>query len=218
MASPGAMPTTREKTHQVRAVRSRLLGGTVKGRFWGSGSGFGFAPGATLTDKLYRHYLPRPAVETFEEYITGLTRAIEEAQRRGPPALSGQTYPVARGDRVQLVDRVHIEGALQDACPRGVSYLYHYLAVISVSIRDFEAACDHFGLRSVLRDITREEVDAEVRARRGRGEAPSTGYLPLDLAASFSRDEADARIAIVAARIAEARANAAKIPAPATAA
>jgi len=154
-------------------------------------------------------------VETLEGRYAELMQAIEEAQRRGPPALSGQTYPVGVGSRTLPMDRVQVEATLQDACPRGVSYLYHYLNVISVSIKDFEAACGHFGLRSVLRDITREEVDAEARARRGRGEAPSTGYLPLDLAWRYPREEADARIAIVARRIAEARATAPRIPAPA---
>jgi len=194
------------------------------GRLWGAvgqgDPGRGFMPtlGVILAHGLYAPICGAPPVETFEEHIANLTRAIEEAQRRGPPALSGQTYPVGRGGQVQLVDRVHIEGALQDACPRGVSYLYHYLAVISVSIKDFEAACGHFGLRGVLRDITREEVDAEVRARRGRGEAPSTGYLPLGLAWRYPREEADARIAIVARRIAGARAKAPKVTAAAPAA
>jgi len=157
-------------------------------------------------------------METLEKRFAELMCAIEEAQRRGPPTPSGWTYPVEKGGRKVPVDRVHVEATLQDACPRGLPYLYHYLNVISVSTDDFEAACDHFGLRGVIRDITREEVAAEVRARRGRGDAPSTGYLPLDLDWRYPREEADARIAIVKRRIAEARASAPKIPAPAPAA
>jgi len=157
-------------------------------------------------------------VETLEERFAGLSRAIEEARRRKPTPPSGQTYPVGMGSRVRPMDRVHAEATLQSACPRGLSYLYHYLNVISVSVDDFEAACDHFGLRGVLRDITREEVAAEVRARRESGAEPSTGYLPLNLGWRYSREEADARMTIVGRRIAEARAKAPGVHAPATAA
>jgi len=157
-------------------------------------------------------------METLEERFAELSRAIEEARRRKPTPPSGQTYPVGMGSRVRPMDRVHVEATLQNACPRGLSYLYHYLNVISVSVDDFEAACDHFGLRSVLKDITRKEVDAEVRARRERGAEPSTGYLPLNLGWRYSREEADARMAIVGRRIAEAKARAPGVPAQAPAA
>jgi len=151
-------------------------------------------------------------VETLEEYCAKLARAIEEVQRRGPLPLSGQTYPVGIEDRTVPMDRVHVEATLQATCPRGLSYLYHYLGVTSVNTDDFDAACDHFGLRSVLRDITKEEVAEEVRARRESGAEPSTGYLLMDLDSRFSREEADARIAIVKRRIAEAKAQAVEIP------
>jgi len=152
-------------------------------------------------------------MEALEKRIAGLMRAIEEVRRRGPLTPSGQTYPVEKDGRTVHVDRVHIEATLQDACPRGLSYLYHYLNVISVNADDFDAACGHFGLRGVLRNITGGEVAAEVCARRERGAEPSTGYLPLDLDERYSREEADARMAIVKRRIAEARARAPKIPA-----
>jgi len=156
-------------------------------------------------------------VESFEEYAARHMRAFEEAQRRGPPTLSGQTYPVGRGGRTVPMDRVHAEAALQNWCPAGLGYLYHRLRVAAVDICAFEAACDHFGLRGVIRNITREEVAAEVRARRGRGAEPSTGMLPAFLDERFSREEADARIAIVKRRIAEARARAPGVMAPAPA-
>ncbi len=159
-----------------------------------------------------------PPVETFEEYIAKLTRAIEEAQNREPPTLSGQTYPVGMGGRTVPMDRVHVEAALQNVCPRGAAYLYHYLHVAMIHVGNFEAACDHFGLRGVIRDIANEEVDAEARARRERGAEPSTGVLPAFLDERYSREEADARMAIVKRRIAEARARAPKVPAPAPAA
>jgi len=159
-----------------------------------------------------------PPVETLEEDIAKLFRAIEEARRRKPAALSGRTYPVERGGRTLPMDRVHVEAALQNVCPRGLPYLYHYLNVILVNADDFEAACGHFGLSGVLQDIANEEVDAEARARRERGAEPSTGMLPAFLDERYSREEADARIAIVKRRIAEARASAPKIPAPAPAA
>jgi len=159
--------------------------------------------------------LRAPPVESFEEHIAMLTRAVEEARRRKPAPLSGQTFPVGVGSRVLPMDRVQAEAILQDACPRGLPYLHHYLRVVSVSIDDFEAACGHFGLRGVLRNISGEEISAEIRARRERGAEPSTGLLPVFLDERFPREEADARIAIVQRRIAEARA--ARIPAPARA-
>lgn len=152
-------------------------------------------------------------METLERRYAELMQAIEEARRRKPPTLSGQTYPVARDGRVQLVDCVHVEGALQDACPRGLSCLYRHLNVILVDAGDLGAACGHFGLRGVLREITREEVAEEVRARRERGDEPSTGYLPPGLGWRFSREEADARIAIVRRRIAGTKATDAHAPA-----
>ncbi len=153
-------------------------------------------------------------MDTVRGRLAEFARAVEERQQN-PIRPTGRTYPVRMGSRTLPMDRAHVEATLRDVCPRGLPYLYHYLHVAMVDIGDFEAACGHFGLRGVLRGITSGEVDAEVRARRGRGEAPSTGYLPLDLAASFSRDEADARIAIVAARIAEAGEMAPRIPAAA---
>ena len=152
-------------------------------------------------------------METLKERFAKLARAIEEARRRKPTPLSGQVYPVCKGSGTLHMDRVHVEATLQAVCPRGLSYLYHSLRVDMVCIDDFEAACGHFGLRGVLRDISGEEISAEVRARRERGAEPSTGLLPVFLDERFPREEADARIAIVARRIAEARA--ARIPAPA---
>jgi len=157
-------------------------------------------------------------VEGFEEYAARHMRAFEEARRREPPVPTGETFPVRRGSTTQHLARCHVEATLQNACPGGLGYLYHRLHVAMVDVRAFEAACDHFGLRGVLRDVTPGEVAAEVRARRGRGDEPSTGLLPALLDERFSREEADARIAIVARRIAEARATAPRIPAPAPAA
>jgi len=157
-------------------------------------------------------------VESFEEYAARHMRAFEEARRREPPVPTGETFPVARGGTTRRLARCHVEATLQNACPGGLGYLYHYLRVAMVDVRAFEAACGHFGLRGVIRDITREEVAAEVRARRGRGDEPSTGLLPLGLDNRFSREEADARTAIVKRRIAGAMAKAAKITAPAPAA
>jgi len=194
------------------------------GRLWGAvsqgDSGRRFMPtlGVILTHGLYTPIYDAQPVETLEEDIAKLFRAIEEARRRKPPTLSGQTYPVERGGRTLPMDRVHVEATLQNVCPRGLPYLYHYLNVILVNADDFEAACGHFGLSGVLRGITREEVAAEVRARRESGAEPSTGMLPAFLDERFSREEADARTAIVKRRIAEARASAPKIPAPAPAA
>jgi len=156
-------------------------------------------------------------VESFEEYAARHMRAFEEARRREPPVPTGETFPVGRGSTTQHLARCHVEATLQNACPGGLGYLYHRLHVAMVDIKAFEAACDHFGLRGVIRDITPEEVAAEVRARRERGAEPSTGLLPALLDERFPRDEADARIAIVARRIAEARARAPKIPAAAPA-
>jgi len=160
---------------------------------------------------------PRGAspVGTLEGRIAKITRAIEEAKHSKPAPLSGETFPVGAGSSIEDMDRVYVEATLQIACPVSVRYLYHYLHVSMVSVRDFEAACAHFGLRGVIRDITREEVDEEVRARAERGDEPSTGYLPMSLDEQFPRGEADARIAIIARRIAEAKARAVPAAAPA---
>jgi len=152
-------------------------------------------------------------VESFEEHVKAHMRAFEEARRREPTVPTGGTFPVARGGITRRLARCHVEATLQNACPGGLGYLYHYLHVAMVDVRAFEAACGHFGLRGVIRDITPGEVAAEVRARRERGDEPSTGLLPLCLDNRFSREEADARTAIVKRRIAEARA--AGIPAAA---
>lgn len=154
-------------------------------------------------------------MESFEEYIAKYSRAVEEARRRRPLRLTGETYPVGMESRIEQMDRAHVEAMLQAVCPRGLGHLYHHLRVTAVDIGGFEAACGHFGLRGVLRDITREEVAEEMRARRGRGDAPSTGLLPARLDEHYSREEADARIAIVARRIAVAGAGASGIPAAA---
>jgi len=53
----------------------------------------------------------------------------------------------------------------------GAGCLCHHLHVSMVNVRDFEAACDHIGLRGAIKDISREEVAGEVRARGARGRA-----------------------------------------------
>jgi len=115
---------------------------------------------------------------------------------------------VKRGSTTRRLARCRVEAALQNARPMGVGYLHRRLRVAMVDVRAFEAACGHFGLRGVLRDVTPGEVAAEVRARRGRGDEPSAGLLPALLDERFSREEDDARMAIVKRRIAEARAAA----------
>jgi len=165
--------------------------------------------------ELYTNLRRALPVETFEEWIAKYRRAIEEAQHRKPIPLTGETFPVGQGSFTVDMDRAHVEATLQVACPMGARYLYHHLQVSMVNVRDFEAACDHFGLRGVIRDISREEVAGEVRARAERGAEPSAGLLPAALDEQFPRDEADARIAIVARRIAEAKARAVPAAAPA---
>jgi len=46
---------------------------------------------------------------------------------------------------------------------------------------DFEAACDHFGMRHLLVDMTPLGTIREMRDRRARAGPPSTGTLPLML-------------------------------------
>jgi len=180
---------------------------------------FNAALGAQSTISAYELYTrPHRAlpVGSFEEHIAKYARAIEAAKRRKPVPLTGETFPVGKGSLTVDMDRAHVEAVLQGACPMGVRYLHHFLHVSMANVRDFEAACAHFGLRGAIRDITREEVAEEVRARAERGDEPSTGYLPMSLDEQFPRDEADARIAIVARRIAEAKAR--EVPAAAPAA
>ena len=155
----------------------------------------------------------RPAVDT-EEYLAGHLRALKEASQRSLPR-TGETRPVRmEGDTCHLT-RGQIEHSLRTWCPRGLHYMYHTLDMAMVDVGDFEAACDHFGLRGVLEEITYRQVEEEMRARRERGDAPSTGMLPSLMDEIMPREMADARIAIVERRIDEARAGTAAAPAQA---
>ena len=138
-------------------------------------------------------------------------RAVREAQRILPR--TGDAFPVRVEGITRHLERANIECNLRVSCPRGLNYLYHTLHMDMVDVGDFEAACDHFGLRGVLEEITYRQVEEEMRARRERGDAPSTGSLPMFLDEIMPREMADARIAIVERRIAEARARMAVAPA-----
>ena len=163
-----------------------------------------------LEDELYTSCPVRPAVDT-DEHTTARIRAImEEARRR--PAGTGERRPVRVEGITRHLAREQIEYRLRVWCPHGLNYLYHRLQVDMVDVGDFEAACDHFGLRGVLEEITYRQVEEEMRARRERGDAPSTGMLPVFLDELMPREMADARIAIVERRIAEAGARAAAAP------
>jgi len=135
---------------------------------------------------------------------------MEEARRR--PAGTGERRPVRVEGITRHLERANIECNLRVSCPRGLNYLYHTLHMDMVDVGDFEAACDHFGLRGVLKEITYRQVEEEMRARRERGDAPSTGSLPMFLDEIMPREMADARVAIVERRIAEARAGTAAAP------
>jgi len=165
----------------------------------------GLAPlqGETAAHVIYST-LRRPAVEEFNEYLSKYARAIDAARQRRPIPATGDTFPVGVESRIEGLARGHIEAILRTACPQGKRYLYHYLNAAMVNVRDFEAACDHFGLRGVIEDIPPEEVDREVLARKARGAAPSTGLLPMGIDEIMPREKADARIAIVERRIAAA--------------
>jgi len=160
--------------------------------------------------RLYNSPHGRPAVEAFNECLSKYARAIDEALQRGPIPATGETFPVGVESRIVGLARGHIEAILRTACPQGKRYLYHYLNVAMVNARDFEAACDHFGLRGVIEDITPEEVQGEARARKAQGAAPSTGLLPMGIDEIMPREKADARIAIVERRIAAASARVAE--------
>jgi len=140
------------------------------------------------------------------EYIARHLRAIAEERRRPPVPPTGETFPVRVGGAAREMDRAVVEDILRTAGPRGSSYLYHYVNLNLIDVRDFEAACASFGLQGALEDIAYDEIQDEIRARRERGAAPSAGMLPAFLDEVMPREMADACIAIVERRIAGARA------------
>ena len=157
----------------------------------------------SMVDRLGRAYLSRHL------------RAIDEERERPPPPPTGETFPVRVGGSTRRMDRADVEEMLRVAGPHGASHLYHHVRGCAIDVRDFEAACAHFGLRGALEEITHDQIQEEIRARRERGEAPSTGMLPMFLNEIMPRDYADACVAIVEGRIAEARRGAGLPPAPA---
>jgi len=137
-------------------------------------------------------------------YLSRHLRAIGEERERPPPPPTGETFPVRVGGSTRRMDRADVEEMLRVAGPHGASHLYHHVRGCAIDVRDFEAACAHFGLRGALEEITHDQIQEEIRARRERGEAPDGG-LPAVLEASMPREVAHARLAIVERRIAEAR-------------
>jgi len=128
----------------------------------------------------------------------------------------GETFPVRTAWATEHWTADSLRKFLTGIAPLGQSYVYHALNVYMMNHRDFEAACDHFGMRHLLVDVTLGDVFGEMRARKARAEPPSTGTLPLFLD-SLSREEADARIALYNRRVAEAEARfAAQAPARAS--
>jgi len=114
-----------------------------------------------------------------------------------------ETFPVRTPWHAEPMTREGIRELLASIGPRGTGYVCHFLAVHTLDYGDFEAACDHFGLRHLLVEITDSEVYDEMEARRDRAEPPSTGPL-LRMMGAMRREEADARIAIYNRRVAEA--------------
>jgi len=147
-----------------------------------------------------------------DEYIAAHLRAAREEAKRIPTG-TGERRPVRVEGVTRHLAREQIEHRLRRTCPRGLNYMYHRLHEDMVDVRDFEAACDHFGLRGVLEDITYEQMTEEMRARKERGAAPSTGMLPMFLDEIMPREMADARVAIVERRLDEARAKVRVAPA-----
>jgi len=137
-------------------------------------------------------------------------RAVGEEQCRPPPPPTGETFPVRTGGSTRRMDRADVEEILRAAGPHGASHLCHHVRSCMIDVGGFKGACAHFGLRGALEDITHGQMREEIRARRERGEAPSTGMLPMFLDEIVPREYADACVAIVERRIAEAGAGAAR--------
>jgi len=129
------------------------------------------------------------------------------------PAAMDETFPVRTPWGAERMTREGMRKFLASVSPQGLNYVYHVLNVHMMDHQDFEAACDHFGVRHLLVEITDSEVCGEMAARRAREEPPSTGPLPIMMEV-LGREEADARIAIYNRRVAEAEAKMAA-PAPA---
>lgn len=122
-------------------------------------------------------------------------------------------FPMKTAGATEHVTRDGVRGFLAAVAPRGRAYVHHVLCLRMTNPSDFEAACDHFGLRHLLVDITDGEVYDEMDARKARSEPPSTGPLP-PMMEMLRRDEVDARIAIYNRRVAEAEARMASPEAP----
>jgi len=122
-----------------------------------------------------------------------------------------ETFPVRTPWGAERMTHDGIRKFLASVGPRGLRYVYHVLNVHMMNRRDFEDACDHFGVRHLLVDITDCEVYDEMDARKTRSEPPSTGPLPI-MMEMLRRDEVDARVAVYNRRVAEAEA---KMAAPA---
>lgn len=149
-----------------------------------------------------------------EEYVAMHIRAMRE-EAKHPPSRKGEKRPVRVEGQTRHLARGQIEYTLRLTCPRGLDYLYHRLNMDMVNVDDFEAACDHFGLRGVLEPLTPGQVIDEMRERKTRGARPSTGMLQSFMDEIMPREEADARIAIFERRMTAARARKPVAPAPA---
>jgi len=137
-------------------------------------------------------------------------------QTAGGGSAMGETLPIRTAWATEHWTADSLRKFLAGIAPLGQSYVYHALNVYMMNHRDFEAACDHFGMRRLLVDVALGDVFGEMRARKARAEPPSAGTLPLFLD-SLSREEADARIALYNRRVAEAEARfAAQAPARAS--
>lgn len=145
---------------------------------------------------------PYPAILAHKLYTTNVAR----------PTM-GETFPVRTPWGVERMTRDGIREFLAALGPCGLNYVYHTLNVHMMNNRDFEAACDHFGVRHLLVEITDSDVKDEMEARRARAEPASTGPMLLMMEV-LGREEADARIAIYNRRVADAEA---KMATPATA-
>ncbi|RNJ76928.1 MAG: hypothetical protein EB824_00080 [Thaumarchaeota archaeon S15] len=125
----------------------------------------------------------------------------------------GETFPVRTPWGAERMTRDGIRKFLTEIGPCGLDYVYHVLNVHMMNNRDFEAACNHFGVRHLLVEITDSDVEDEIEARKARAEPASTDPLLLMMEV-LGREAADARIAIYNRRVAEAEA---KIATPASA-
>ena len=123
-----------------------------------------------------------------------------------------ETFAVRTADGNTIdITRERAKWALDHIGPRGRWQLHRFLHKGAVSIRDFEAACRHFGLGHLLVDVPCGDVLQEIEERKARGALPTGRPAPYGMMWD-GREAVDATLDVYERRVAEAMAGAGRKP------